>query len=195
MIVEKFGRKYHIEVFENVYYPAEDTFLLLDNVKVHGKILDMGTGCGIIAIANSYAKEIEACDINPYAIKNTLYNIELNGIKNVEVFYSDLFENINERYDFILFNPPYLPSLKNEKRDYLTIAWDGGGRYGRRIIDRFINEVYDYLKFGGKVYIINSSINRVEKTLKMFRKNRMKARILKEVSFFFEKLYLIEATK
>jgi len=59
-------------VDENVYEPAEDTFLLAENLKVEPEdfVLDMGTGCGILAVlAAKKARKVVAVDINPYAIE------------------------------------------------------------------------------------------------------------------------------
>lgn len=103
-------------VDEKVYWPAEDTFLLAENMKVkeNDVVLDMGTGCGILAVlAAENAKKVVAVDINPYAIKCAEKNAEINGFEEkIEFRLGDLFRPIrsNEKFDLIVFNAPYLPS-------------------------------------------------------------------------------------
>ena len=61
-----------LHVDENVYHPAEDTYLLAENLNVEKNdiVLDVRTGCGIIALLSARkAKEVVAIDINPYAVK------------------------------------------------------------------------------------------------------------------------------
>lgn len=69
------------------------------------KILDMGSGTGILAILASMrgAKEIDAIDIDEWAYKNCLSNIEKNNITNVNVIQGDAGSIIN-KYDVIFAN-------------------------------------------------------------------------------------------
>ena len=59
-------------VYEDVYEPAEDTFLFAENldVKEGEQVLDVGTGCGMLGIlAAKKACNVVAVDLNPYAIR------------------------------------------------------------------------------------------------------------------------------
>lgn len=59
-------------VCEDIYEPAEDTFLIAKNlhVKEDDVVLDMGTGYGILGIlAAKKAKKVVAVDINPHAVR------------------------------------------------------------------------------------------------------------------------------
>lgn len=119
-------------------------------------VLDMATGCGIQGIfASEKAEDVTATDINPNAIECAKRNIELNDIRNMSVFYSNLFENVEGKFDLILFNPPYLPSdylpLNVYKEGgYLKRSWDGG-EDGRKLTDKFIEDVKDFLKHRGRI--------------------------------------------
>ena len=147
---------------DEVYPPAEDTFLLIDNliVKNNDSVLEVGCGCGIVSIAASLnAEKVTSIDINPHAIKCTKENIKLNNRKNIEVIESNLFEKIDDKYDLILFNTPYLPVTEEEHDvdDDYSKSWDGGVD-GRKVIDAFLEEAPKYLKEDGTIQLVQSSL-------------------------------------
>ena len=146
-----------------VYEPAEDSFLLADAaLKETGpgmRILEIGTGSGFVSavlIANLKDVQLVATEINPHAARCA----KANG---VEVIRTDLFRGVRPkspetRFDLILFNPPYLPTSGEEKvPGWLNYAFDGGTG-GRETLDRFLDEVRDYLTPGGKILVLISSI-------------------------------------
>ena len=69
---------------------------------------------------------------------------------------SDLFENVEGKFDVIIFNPPYLPEDEREPEDSKTATT--GGREGGEIINRFLEEARNYLKKDGRIYLITSSL-------------------------------------
>jgi len=189
------GRVFYI--FDYVYEPAEDTFLIAKHLKVDGFILDVGTGCGILSVlAASKAKHIVAVDINPYAARCAKINAEVNGVSDkIDILIGDLFNPIHENltFDTILFNAPYLPDEKRkESTSLIEYAWSGG-KDGREVIDRFIQQAPKYLKPYGRILLVQSSLSDVEKTIREFRKRRLQARIIDEEKIFFETISLIEA--
>lgn len=173
-----------IYVEDGVYEPAEDSYLLIKALEVKGneKILDMGTGCGIIALhlAKKGCKVV-AVDINEKAVENAKKNAKANGLK-IDFRESDLFEAINEKFDLIVFNPPYLPTKGED------LAWDGG-KDGIEIIKKFLEEAKNYLEKDGMIYIVLSSLCNIEKLKKLFEKKYKFEEVLKQ-NFFFEKLYV-----
>lgn len=183
---------------EEVYPPAEDTFLLIDNliIKSSDKVLEIGTGSGLVSISASLkCSEVTCTDINPHAIRCARNNIKLNNRENITVILSDLFENIEDEYDLILFNTPYLPVNADEHvDDDYSKAWDGG-ESGREVIDEFIVQAPSYLKEDGIIQLVQSSLSDNEKTLKMFEKMNFKAEITAMDHIFFEDITLITAFK
>lgn len=183
---------------EEVYPPAEDTFLLIDNLIINDtdKVLEIGTGSGIVSIiASLKCSEVTSTDINPHAIKCAESNIKLNNRENITVILSDLFENIEDKYDLILFNTPYLPVIEEEHvDDDYSKAWDGG-ESGREVIDKFIEQAPSYLKKGGRIQLVQSSLSDNEKTLKIFEKMGLNAEITAVEHIFFEDITLITAYK
>ncbi len=96
-----------------------------------------------------------------------------------------MFNPIKGKFDLIIFNPPYLPSGICK-----DISWTAGYR-GREMIDRFIVETPEYLKKGGKILFIHSSLNKFDDTFHMLKENGFEWEILHEKGFFFEKLQVI----
>ena len=181
-----------LKLHPQVYEPAEDTFLLVENlaVKEGDTALDVGTGTGLIALLMARkARYVLGVDVNPLAVELARENARLNGIGNVEFRLSDLFENVSGKFDVITFNAPYLPGEPEEPIDLALI----GGETGREVLDRFIDEVADYLKPGGTVQMVQSSITGVEETLKRLEEAGLAAKVAAKRHVFFEDIVLINA--
>lgn len=86
-------------------------------------------------------------DINFLVVELVRENVRINGIINVEFWFSDLFENVLGEFDVIMFNVFYLFGEFEELIDFVLV----GGEIGREVFDRFIDEVFCYLKLGGVV--------------------------------------------
>jgi release factor glutamine methyltransferase len=179
----------------NVYEPAEDTFILLENLRVErsDRVLEIGTGTGIIAIkASMNSRMVVATDINPYAIECATENIIANKSFNIEIRKGNLFEPVKgEKFDLILFNTPYLPTDDEEKiNDELNAAWDGGVD-GRMLIDRFIEGLPNYFNQGGIVQMVQSSLSDVNMTLKKLENLGFKVSVTARKKVFFEEIAVI----
>tara|TARA_Y100000310_G_scaffold318415_1_gene372441 strand:- start:553 stop:1050 length:498 start_codon:yes stop_codon:yes gene_type:complete len=132
-----------------IYEPAEDSYLLQKFVKklVKGKVLDMGTGSGIQGL--SVKGEVLAVDINPEAVK-------VCKEKGLNCVQSDLFENVEGKFDWIIFNPPYLPEDEREPLDSRLATT--GGQKGDELLKRFLSEAKEYLSSQGKILVLISSL-------------------------------------
>ncbi len=189
--------EYVFEVDEQVYEPAEDTFLIADklDVKDSDVVLDVGTGCGLLAVlAAEKAKKVVAIDINPYAIECANRNAQINKVKKkIDFRQGYLFEPIkeNELFSLIIFNSPYLPSEINEE-SWIGRAWDGGLN-GRQIIDQFITEVPNFLLAGGRILLVQSSLSDINRTFEMFNELGLYTTIIQEVKVPFETIILLES--
>jgi release factor glutamine methyltransferase len=187
-------------VSKDVYEPAEDTFLLAENLTVNENdaVLDVGTGCGILGIlAAKKARKVIATDLNPHAVNCAKINAKLNNVASrMDILLGDLFQPIkrNERFSLILFNAPYLPSNPDEEKTWMGRAW-AGGPAGRQLIDRFISEAPQYLNKNGRILLVQSSLSKIDETLRKFREAGLKARILAEKKVMFETIVLIEALR
>jgi HemK-related putative methylase len=184
------------QICEKVYEPAEDTFLLAENLKVKktDKVLEIGTGTGIIAIISSKKTEkVVAVDINEYAVECTRKNSDINQ-SNIDVRLGDLFDPVkDEKFDLILFNTPYLPTNEDERvDDELEAAWDGGAD-GRVVIDRFIKELTVHLNPGGRVQLVQSSLSNIEETTGRLMEIGFDVSLTASERFFFEEVVVLTA--
>lgn len=142
--------------------------------------LDLGTGSGILsktALKYLDSKKILASDINPYAIKN-LSNEKFRTIK------SNLFSKINEKFDLITFNAPYLPRDKREPKESQVATT--GGKNGDEISLKFLKQTKEHLNPGGKILLLISSLTPLN------RINKYMPRIVARKKIFMEELLILE---
>ena len=176
-----------------VYKPAEDSYLLQRHVErmVRGLVLDMGTGSGIQAIAAARKPEVMrvvAVDVNPQALEEARENASLAGVADkIEFHLSDLFYAVTEKFDYILFNPPYLPTEPTEPKDEAVKALDGG-LTGAEVIRRFLREAGDHLTPEGRILLVLSSVTGI--TIEEIAGD-YEVDILEEMPLFFEKLWCV----
>lgn len=116
------------------------TRLLIDNMEVNDgtQIADLGSGTGItglIAAKLNPKGYIHLLDDHLRSIELAKENIELNNLKNVEVYLSDLFSAVDERtYHQIYCNPPQ--------------------DMGNKFLEEMVSECYKHLKIGGEVHFV-----------------------------------------
>ncbi len=188
--------KLSIELHPEVYDPAEDTFLLLESIDIKkgNLVLEIGTGCGIIALKCARIGANVICsDINHYAIKLVKRNYQRNKslIKGrFEVRIGDLFDIVKkqEKFDVIIFNPPYLPTKRNDcvgGSGWFDIAINGGVD-GLSLTKRFIEELKNHLKRQGKAYFVFSSLANKKRLEYILTKSKLKYRIVKSLKFIDE---------
>src|SRR6185312_2335576 len=98
----------------------------------HAEVLDMGTGSGVCGVfAARHARRVVAVDINAAAVRCAAINALLNNVEQrLEVRHGDLFAPVaTERFDLILFNPPFLIDAPRNDRDRAWRSTDVAGRF------------------------------------------------------------------
>lgn len=185
-------RGIEIKTDDEVYEPCDDSFLLMDCLEGHirrgEKVLDMGTGTGILGIfCAKQGASVVCADINAFAVKLARENAKLNSVR-IKVVRSDMFEKIAGKFDVIIFNPPYLPTAKQDKiPGVLNYAFDGGKK-GNDAIMRFMCDFPKRLAKGGRAYLLLSSLNDIDKILAKLKKEKFSAEKVAERAFDFERL-------
>ena len=193
-----FGDKV-FNICEDIYEPAEDSFLFAENLDVQkgAEVIDVGTGSGFLAVlAAENAANVFALDVNPYAIRCAKANSVLSSVDSkIDFLQADLLTALNSKakFDLILFNAPYLPSEAHEAESWIGRSW-AGGINGREVVDRFITQVPTHLMHGGRVLLMQSTLTGVEETISKFAECNLCASVKAEQKLpFFETLTLIEA--
>ena len=175
-----------------VYQPEADTYLLLDaaraEVKPGDRVLEIGTGSGLIADELARIAAVIATDINPHAVLCAKK-------KGVDVVQSDLFYGIRSTFDLILFNPPYLPTQPEERiDDWLEHALNGGEN-GRVVIERFTEHVGQVLAPGGRILLLISSLTGLPEVRNLFFRSGFKSEILVKKIVEDETLYVLKIVR
>jgi len=109
-------------IFPDVYKPLENEYACAEYCREGDRMLDLGCGSGVGAVfCAPKVRELVAVDISPSAVRNTEENCRLNGLNNVVVKQSDMFSDVEGKFDLILANPPYIEAeFESEEEQYAT---------------------------------------------------------------------------
>ncbi len=138
------GKK--LVIMQEVYKPLENEYACADYCNDGDRVLDLGCGCGVGALfCSPKAREVVAVDISEPAVRNTEENCRLHGLTNVTVRQSDMFSNVEGKFNLILANPPYIAAdFDNEEKQFATSV---------RYLPSLFSQVSDYLTDDGRVLI------------------------------------------
>ncbi len=158
---EFMGLNFYVD--ENVLIPQPDTEILVEKAieiaetTQKNKILDMCTGSGCIAISlakNINNAQIIATDISNNALNVANKNAINHNVENkIKFINSDMFNNIEEKFDIIVSNPPYIETvtinkLEIEVQNEPHLALDGGID-GLKFYKIIANNAFKYLNENG----------------------------------------------
>ena len=151
------------KVTPDVLIPRQDTETLVEEVMryLHDgmHILDMCTGSGCILLSLlKYSNDCEGtgCDISEPALKVAEENAKELSL-NASFVQSNLFENISGKYEFIVSNPPYIPTgviptLMEEVRDHEPVSALDGREDGLYFYREIVEKAGEYLYPGGMLF-------------------------------------------
>lgn len=147
----------------------EGSRTLIESYFLHGrknvKVLDVGSGYGLIGItlAKIMDCEVDMIDVNDRAIHLSEMNIKENKVK-AKVFKSDVYENITEKYDVIITNPPI--------------------RAGKKVYMKVINEAFDHLNENGELWFVMRNNHGVKNVFKTLKETRISEKVVKNKGFY-----------
>ena len=151
------------------------TRLLLDSIdisKLSGNVLDLGCGIGVVGIILGTINKninIDMIDINDRALSLVRDNLTLNKVK-ANVFSSDVYSNVNKKYDYIITNPPI--------------------RAVQEVVRKFLLGGYDYLNDNGILYFVMRKDHGVKSMIKELE-NKYNVTIINKDKGF----YILSLTK
>lgn len=154
---------FSFKVNENVLIPEQETELLVEEVLkwCDGKsVLDLCTGSGCIAISISLLGKpgkVVGADISKRALEVAKENALLLKAQNVKFLQSDLFDKINEKFDIVVSNPPYIETeviekLQPEVRDYIPRLALDGDKDGLKFYRKITEYAPKYLNRNAKIF-------------------------------------------
>ena len=113
--------------------------LLLESIpleEVGGKVLDVGCGYGVfgIIINKLTSCHVDMIDVNLRALHLTEMNIKINHCSNINVFESNVYENVDSKYSSIITNPPI--------------------RAGKKVVYDIVMNARNYLEDNGKLFLV-----------------------------------------
>ena len=200
--IQKFG-PHRVSVLGKIYEISENVFnpkfyytsiFMVKHIRVlsGAMVLDMGTGSGIQAItAGQTASNVIAVDINPEAVRFAKRNIIANGLENrISVIQSDLFSSLHSghKFDVIFFTPPYLNGIV--KTSFDNALFDPN----KELLYRFFRDAKDYIKPGGYVQMLYSSVAGPEKILEIPQQFGWKHSLIAKEKTFTEEFLIYKFT-
>lgn len=113
--------------------------LLLESIpleEVGDKILDMGCGYGVfgIVISKLTSAHVDMVDVNLRALHLATRNAKENGVLDVSIFESNVYQNVSSKYSSIVTNPPI--------------------RAGKKVVYDIVMNAKNYLEDDGKLFLV-----------------------------------------
>lgn len=163
-----------------VYQPRTDTGLLVaalrrEPMRRGGRLLDVGTGSGAVAVAARRGVRVTAVDISRRAVATAW----LNGLLHrrlIRARRGDLLDAVaGDQFDVVVSNPPYVPS-PSVPGPGRARAWDAGPD-GRLWLDRICADAPAVLKPAGVLLLVHSSLANVPETVRRLEQAGLDVRI------------------
>lgn len=183
---------YDFNVNENVLIPRMDTEVLIEKLVLDinlmaekPSVLDIGTGSGAIAIVvqKETGAKVTAVDVSLKALDIAKRNAEKNDA-DIKFVLSDLFGNVEGKFDFVVSNPPYIETdvVKGLDKEVVNnepiLALDGGVD-GLDYYRKIVKEAPKYLNKSGKLYF-EIGYNQAESVSELMQKDFKNIQVFKD---------------
>lgn len=188
------GSKYFIYQEKNAFRYCTDSIILSSFANVKGLILDAGCGNGILSLRIiDRVEEVYGVDKDENALdlfKKSILKNKIEKIKIINCDLKDLWKKYNEKFDGIIFNPPYFSkSLKSKDSTKDARHSDD--------LNMIVASLVKTLKFKGSINMVFPA-NRLAELISILRANKLEPKRLKLVRNTENadaKIFLIEAKK
>ena len=182
----------YVQVHPDVFPPhlTLSTKILLDFIDVqdlNGKtLLELGCGCGIISLyAASKNAKVTATDINHTALDYLKKGVAKQQL-DVEILYSDLFEQLkNRQFDYIIINPPYYPKKPATMKEQ---AWFCGEHF--EYFQNLFPQLIAFVSASNAVLMILSEDCDIEQIKQIAAKNKLNLNLITEKKVVQEQNYI-----
>jgi release factor glutamine methyltransferase len=174
-----------------IYFSTPIFLRFLQREPLEGKkILDIGAGSGILALyAASRGGMVVATDVNPASVETIRVNALLNGLR-VNVFESDLFDDLPAQlFDVVLINPPYYPKKAETPAEHAFFAgpeWE--------YFAKLFHQMPDYLHHQSQILMVLSQDCNLEKIKEFALASHFTFDTLFERSKWGERFFIIGLT-
>ena len=161
-----------------------------DLLKPRSRVLDLGSGSGAGAVAAARVGcAVVAVDINPDAVRCTRINALLNRVDtHVDAREGDLFGPVTgERFDVVLFNPPY---YRGRPRDNLDHAWRSPD-----VVERFAAGLDGHLAPEGHALLVLSSDGQPNNFLSALDAGGFRSQVVAERDFLNERMWVYQVAR
>lgn len=152
------------------------TRVLLESIDINslcGRVLDLGCGTGVVGLILGTLNKnisIDMVDVNERAIELARENVSFNKFEN-NVFVSDVYSNVSDKYDYIITNPPI--------------------RAGKDVVRKFLIGAKDYLSENGTLYFVMRKDHGVKSMIKELEEIYKVEIIDKEKGFYIVRCSII----
>lgn len=148
--------------------------IIKNNIPLNGDVLDFGCGLGVIGIVlKTFYNNInvDMLDVNSVAVELSKQNCKLNNVSQNNVFESDLYNNVDKKYNHIVTNPPI--------------------KVGKQILFGVVSGAADHLVKGGTITLVIRKSHGEESMKKHMETVFGNATILKRDKGY----YILQSTK
>lgn len=152
------------------------------------KLLELGCGSGIIALyARQKGAMVTASDINPIALEHLEKASKTNNLE-LHCVQSDLFDELqNERFDYIIINPPYYPKEAQSMKEH---AWFCGLDFD--YFHKLFQQLPEYVNAHNHAYMILSEDCEIEHIKNIAAKNNLHMKVVHQKKIVGEKNWIFE---
>ena len=172
----------------SLFYSSKYFGRFIKDLPLQGKtLLDVGCGSGILGlVAAREGAVVTSVDLNPHCIRVTEYNSKINAIP-VNVILSDLFNEVDGKFNVVVINPPYYPG---DPKDVTAHAWYCGANFD--YFNTLFTTLSKVIDPDTRVYMVLSDGCDIHRITSIGLDNGFELNAVREKQFILEKNFIFE---